>query len=280
MFCIQEEAKEVALRVLDLLTEKSCRPRVKAKIDYAYFIVEAKRDEATRSESWTIFCECLEELKPYQTDVVALKAYCSYHYTKTLVRALKSDDRHKRSVRENRDILHNALDQIILLDKWSRVTENPEYTADMWLWLSEFQYLNVPGDFLEPALEEFKQRTGYQNIRPLECLRRVGEIAEQNGDKVEGKLIAHIARNLLKVVYDETFDKLGRLDILKRVQRNCEWWMESYYWTFECAHSSAQALWLQWCCEIYFECKDLVKEEFLRCSNGRSSIGKKNIGKV
>ena len=84
----------------------------------------------------------------------------------------------------------------------------------------------------------------------------------------------------MKVVYDETFDKLGRLDILKRVQRNCEWWMESYYWTFECAHSSAQALWLQWCCEIYFECKDLVKGEFLRCSNGRPSIGKKNIGKV
>ena len=175
----QQEAKEAALRVHDLLTDKSCRPRVKAKIDYAYFIVEAKRDEATRSESWTIFCECLEELKPYQeTDVVALKAYCSYHYTKTLVRALKSDYRHKRSVRENLDILHNALDQIIVLDKWSRVTENSEYTADMWLRLSEFQYLNVPGDFQEPALEEFEQRTGYQNIRPLECLRRAGEIAE------------------------------------------------------------------------------------------------------
>lgn len=186
-----QEAKEAALRVLDLLTDKTCMLRLKAKIDYAYFRVEAKRDEATRLESWTIFCECLEELKPYQeTDVVALKAYCSNHYAKTLVRALKSDDRYKRPVRENRDILHNALNQIILLDKWSRVTQNPEYTADMWLWLSEFQYLNVPGDFLEPALEEFKQRTGYQNIRHFECLRRAAEIAEQNGDKVEGKLIA------------------------------------------------------------------------------------------
>ena len=270
----RREAKTAGFRVLDLLTDKFCGPRVKAKIDYAYFIVEANREEKDRKESVKIFEECLSELEPFSDPaMVELKAYCSYLFTKTLMRSLKSDKRFKATSDENRDVLHKTLDQIILLDNFAKATESPEYAADMWLWLAEFQFLRVPNDFITAELEEFKQRTGYQDIKPEVCLTNSTEIAVHNEGKVECKTRVHIARNFLKVAYDE-YQKERRLYFLQRAHDDCEWWLKKYYWTFECANTCAQALWCQWITEIYFQHKALVKETFSRVKGGRSAIRK------
>lgn len=268
------EAKNAAFQVIDLLTSKTNLPRIKAKIEYAYFIAEANRGVKDREESIRIFQECMMDLEPYtERTMVSLKAYCSYHYAKTLVRTLKSDDRYNKSSESIRDMLHYAFDQIALLDEWAKATDSEEYTADMWLWLAEVQFLHLGGDSQKKEVEEFKQRTGYENIEPETCLEKATEIAENNEERVEGKIRVHIARNVLKLAYDN-YDKERRLYFLNKAQQDCEWWIENYYWTFESANTSAQALWQQWCTEIYFECNDLVKETFVNVRGGRMKIGK------
>lgn len=253
---LSEVAKKAAYKMLELMVT-SPTPNFLSKVDFAYWTAELKQTEDANKEACNIFEGLSSEAPDSQLD------YLNCYYVKTLIRRIRSNERHDRSKEWLQPMLHKAVELII------RLNESPtdQYVLESWVWLAELQCTSIHKEKLEDELQMFRTNTeGEVNVES--CIEQVLKLDSQE------EHVPRICKIYLRYGCDSKGSFKTRRPLFNKVIEMGENWLKNNSWNFMCAGACANAYIQLWAMKFYEDHESSLRKH---CEYHSLDIGKFNL---